>query len=75
MYEVERIDDSGFVVETDECGMCSACKEWAGAVYILDNDFEIEEVSSNCCAAHLHHYHPSASVKKLVIESAQAAVA
>lgn len=74
LYDVEIIDGSGFVVETDDCGMCSACKEWSGAVYILNNDFEVEEVSSSCCAAHLLHHHPSSSVEQLVIESAQAAV-
>ena len=73
MYDVEKEDD-GFVVETDECGLCSACKEWAGVTYFLDKDFEVEEYVSGCCTAGVDHFHPSAKFEELVIQAAKDAI-
>lgn len=73
MFEVEKVEGTGWNVETDECGLCSACKEWAGGMFYLTEDFEIDEVVSNCCSASLHHFHASNGLKEMVIDAAKSA--
>lgn len=71
MFEVEKVEGTGWNVETDESGLCSSCKEWAGATFYLTEDFEIDEVVSNCCSAPLHHFHVSNAFKEAVIDAAK----
>lgn len=52
----ETYPDGSFDIETDECGICQSCKEWAGIVYCFDKDGnEIDEVS-NCCGGSIYEH-------------------
>ena len=40
--------------ETDQIGICNACKEWANAVIYFDEDGNQIDVESNCCGDTIH---------------------
>ena len=63
-------EDGGIVVETEETGMCTECKEWSSINFFVECG-EITDARSDCCSAKPDFFHFTDSTKDRILEAAE----
>ena len=57
LVQADEVNDDGtFSIESDECAICTSCKEWSGIVRHYDAEGYKEEEVSNCCSASVYEF-------------------